>query len=95
MALNALVFLFSFLLAANGIFFLTHQNKSFLLFYPQNQPALQQILKISGSALLLIAVIGILAALLQSTSLTLIVLILGCIGCVVPELLIIQFMNKK
>ncbi len=50
MALNALVFLFSFLLAANGIFFLTHQNKSFLLFYPQNQPALQQILKISGSA---------------------------------------------
>lgn len=94
MAINILVILFSLLLLLNGCFFLTHVHKNFMLFKPESNLALQKILLFSGIALIVIALFGILAVILNSTIMIVIVLIAGCVGCVVPELLLIQFINK-
>lgn len=94
MAIKVLLILFSALLLGNGIYFLKHLHKPFLMFNPQKNLNLSKILKISGICLIIIAFLGFTAALVNNLILIVITLILGCIGCVVPELLIIQFINK-
>ncbi|USS86831.1 hypothetical protein M3M38_01840 [Fructilactobacillus cliffordii] len=91
--INLLALLFALLLAGNGIYFLLHQHRSFLLFHPENNPKLQQILKISGSCLLILAGLTVGAILLNNTPLLVIALVGGCLGCLIPELLLVPFMN--
>ncbi|WP_429970682.1 hypothetical protein ACQW5G_06615 [Fructilactobacillus sp. Tb1] len=94
MAIKVLVILFSALLFGNGIYFLKHTKTPFLMFNPQNNVTLSKILKYSGIILIIVAIIGFAAALTNSLILIIITLILGCICCVIPELLIMQFINK-
>ncbi|WP_225429562.1 hypothetical protein [Fructilactobacillus sanfranciscensis] len=55
---------------------------------------MSKILKISGICLILVALLGFMAALTNSLIMIVITLILGCICCAIPELLIMQFINK-
>lgn len=94
MAIKVLIILFSALLFGNGIYFLKHISTPFLMFKPQKNSLLSKILKISGICLILVALLGFMAALTNSLIMIVITLILGCICCAIPELLIMQFINK-
>lgn len=94
MAIKVLLILFSALLLGNGVYFLKHLHTPFLMFNPQKNPGLSKILKISGICLVVVALLGFAAAVINNLVLIVITLILGCIMCVIPELLIMQFINK-
>ncbi|WP_413627137.1 hypothetical protein R4B61_04725 [Fructilactobacillus vespulae] len=94
MAIQVLVLLFSLLLLSNGIYFLKHTQKNFMMFKPESIPALSKTLKISGIIITVVGILGILAALLNNTILIVVTLIVGCVCCVVPEAILAQFINR-
>ncbi|USS87697.1 hypothetical protein M3M39_06195 [Fructilactobacillus hinvesii] len=91
--INLLALLFALLLAGNGLYFLFHQHRPFLLFHPEQNSKLQTILRVSGICLLLLALLTLGAVLLNNIPLLVIALIGGCLGCLIPELLLIPYMN--
>ncbi|USS93736.1 hypothetical protein M8332_02490 [Fructilactobacillus ixorae] len=92
--INGLALVFAALLVVNGSYFLRHQKRPFLLFHPERYPALQRLLRISGSGLLLIALVTVIAVCLDNQILLVIALIAGCGGCLIPEFCLIPFMNR-
>ncbi|CAM2795419.1 hypothetical protein EFM02_06185 [Fructilactobacillus fructivorans] len=94
MLIKVLMLFFSVILIINGIYFLTHAHKSFLLFHPEKFPSLRIILIISGIILLVVAIFGIISLFFDNTVFTLLVLCAGCLCAVIPEVFIIQYMDK-
>ncbi len=78
MLISILMVVFSILLGTIGIYLYRHQQRPFLLFDPTNQPALQELLRIGGIALCLMAVIAFVIAWTHVTILICIILLLGC-----------------
>ncbi|MCF6515781.1 hypothetical protein GSH19_06440 [Lactobacillus sp. S2-2] len=94
MAIRILMILFSTLLFINGFYFLTHLNKPFLMFHPEKYRSLSLILLISGIIILLVAILALISAFVDTQLLIISSLFLGCMCAFIPELFIIQYMNK-
>lgn len=94
MAITLLMLLFSFLLFFNGFYFLTHLNKPFLMFHPERHKSLSLILLVSGSIIILVGILSLISAFIDKQILIVSSLFLGCMCAFIPELFIIQYMNK-
>ncbi|AVL00282.1 hypothetical protein [Pediococcus inopinatus] len=78
MIISILMVLFAILLGTIGVYLYRHQQRPFLLFDPTNQPALQELLRIGGIALCLMAIIAFVVAWTHVIILICIILLLGC-----------------
>ena len=76
MLLSILMTLFGLIAAFEGLFFLTHLHKPFLIFHPERQAPLSKALIIWGFLLL---IIGGLAAWTNSILFIVIMVVIGCV----------------
>lgn len=79
MLLSILMTIFGLIAVYEGVFFLTHQHKPFLIFHPEEQISLAKALKRWGLLLLIIGILCVVSAWANSTGFLVIMVIIGCI----------------
>ena len=79
MLLSILMTLFGLIAAFEGLFFLTHLHKPFLIFHPERQAHLSKALIIWGFLLLIIGGLAMIAAWTNSILFIVIMVVIGCV----------------
>ena len=79
MLLSILMTLFGLIAAFEGLFFLTHLHKPFLIFHPERQAPLSKALIIWGFLLLIIGGLAMIAAWTNSILFIVIMVVIGCV----------------
>lgn len=80
MLVSALMILFAIILGIIGTFLYRHQQRTFLLFNPIDNLPLQELLRIGGLALILMAIIAFVVAWTHVLILIGLILLLGCLS---------------
>ncbi|WP_412989989.1 hypothetical protein ACLJJ6_03140 [Pediococcus siamensis] len=94
MLVTALMILFALILGVIGTYLYRHQQRPFLLFDPTETPALQELLRIGGLALILMAIIAFVIAWTHVTLLIGLILLLGCLSTSLILILLMNFLPK-
>ncbi|WP_395386995.1 hypothetical protein [Pediococcus parvulus] len=94
MLISALMVLFSIILAVIGTYLYRHQQQPFLLFNPTENPALQELLRIGGLALILMAIIAFVIAWTHVIILICLILLLGCLSTTAILIGLVSFLPK-
>ncbi|WP_431815207.1 hypothetical protein [Limosilactobacillus portuensis] len=79
MLLSILMTLFGLIAAFEGLFFLTHLHKPFLIFHPERQALLSKALIIWGFLLLIIGGLAMIAAWTNSILFIVTMVVIGCV----------------
>ncbi|WP_261810121.1 hypothetical protein [Levilactobacillus humaensis] len=72
----------------------SHRNRPFLVFHPEENAALSNILKVGGILLLLVGILSAIATALNNTVLILIALLAGIILILVLQILMVRWLPK-
>ena len=79
MLLSILMTLFGLIAVYEGIFFLTHLHKPFLIFHPEKQSALSKSLTAWGIILLVIGILAVISAWTNSVFFSVTMVVIGCV----------------
>ncbi|KRN65152.1 hypothetical protein IV80_GL000509 [Pediococcus cellicola] len=85
---------YAIILGIIGSYLYRHQQRPFLLFNPTNNPALQELLRIGGFALILMALIAFVIAWTHVVLLIGLILLLGCLSTTFVLLALLHFLPK-
>lgn len=95
MLIQALTTLFAIIALYIGYFLVTHHKKPFLLFDPRQRRGFQIAIMIWGIEMLLVGLIALVAAFVNSTGLTVAILSVGCFSGTFLSFTLVWFLNHK
>lgn len=95
MLIITLVCLFAIIALFIGGYLFTHRTRQFLIFKPQDDPTLSKVVTFWGIEMILIGIFCLIAAIIDSTLLIVIAIVLGCFSGTIMALTLMTFLKLK
>ncbi|MHA8138352.1 hypothetical protein ACYATM_04820 [Lactobacillaceae bacterium Scapto_B20] len=95
MLVNILTIIFAAIMVGTGVFVLRHQNKPFLVFHPENIPALSKLMKGFGLVFIIFGIICLVPLFMSNDTALFWLLIIGCFLVIVFQIAMAQFFGKE
>jgi len=94
MAVTILMIIYTVLSFGIGWYFFSHRQRAFLVFHPENTPALSRVLQVGGIILMLIGVAAAVATILNNTIVIATVLLIGVVAIMSLQLILVHWLPK-
>ena len=94
MVITILMILYTLLSFGIGWYFYSHRRRPFLVFHPENTPALSHVLSGGGIVLMVIGLISAIATILNNTIFISIILLVGVIAIISIQLILVHWFPK-
>ncbi|MCW3777871.1 hypothetical protein [Levilactobacillus namurensis] len=94
MVITILMILYTLLSFGIGWYFYSHRHRPFLVFHPENTPALSHVLSSGGIVLMVIGLISAVATILNNTIFISIILLVGVIAIISIQLILVHWFPK-